>query len=550
MNKNEVYEKIKPLFPLSYKEDHLAFTISEVKKYLYTKLKSDDLPRYPQSRHIETYQKLIDKYANIGTEGNDHLDVLSEVVSDLFSGVPRWRSPSIAYNVCAPSNLAATAIYALALDENIHNVNSGLSGNALIAEQAIVKLLAKLAGIRSKPYGLFTFGGTATNLYAMKIGIKKCNPNSTFSGLDGNIKILLTEDCHFSHASNADWLGIGLDNILTIRANQDRTSDLADAYKKARKILNNSHKLAAIVVNGGTTYDHTIDDIRGFSDLRDTLVKEYNLPYRPHLHVDSVIGWAWLAFKGYDFDKNPLEILPEALPSLEYQYKRISQVKLADSWGVDFHKGLGATPASSSIIMVNAFKDITLLSKKASSKTDIHHLAHQFSSLSPADYTIETTRAAGSSLSAMVSLQVLGLDGIRRNLANLVEQTILMRRLIADSKDIFTLNNTSKGYATMVRLLPPKRKIKHLHKYTESEIKEDNEYLNEFFKWDKRTRIDKGVGVEYSVTCSYVKIANNLGVAAIKIYPTSPHFSPTSASRMIKILIDQKRIFDTKIWNK
>lgn len=548
MNKDDIYNKIKPLFPLSYEEDSLASVISEIKRSLYSTLESDDQPRYPGSYHEEAYQQLIDKYSRVEVEGHDHASFLDDVVNDLFNGVPRWKSPNIAYNICAAPNLAATAIYALALDENVHNVNNGLSGNTLVAEQAVIKMLAELADVETKPYGLFTFGGTSTNLYGMKIGIRKCSPDSIFSGLDGKVRVLLTEDCHFSHASNADWLGIGLDNTLTIEANKDRTSSLTDAYKKACQVVKDGYKLAAIVLNGGTTYGHTIDDIKGFVELRDRLVKEYKLPYKPHIHVDSVIGWPWLSFKDYDFDRNPLEILPEALPFLKRQYERISQVKLADSWGIDFHKGLGATPASSSMVMVNNFEDIALLSKKVSSKTEVHHLAHEFSSFSPADYTLETTRAAGAALAALVSLRVLGLDGIRRNLANLIEQTILMRKLITDSNDMFTLNADSEGFVTMVRFLPVGRSIKNIYEYTADELKEDNKYLNAFFKWDKETRIDKGIGVEYSVSSSYIKAAGDVGVAAVKLYPTSPHFNAASASRMVQTLVEQKGIFDATIW--
>lgn len=284
--------------------------------------------------------------------------------------------------------------------------------------------------------------------------------------------------------------------------------------------------------------------------MRDKLVEEYGLSYKPHIHVDSVIGWAWLVFKDYDFEKNALEITPEALLLLKNQYERISQVKLADSWGIDFHKGLGATPASSSMIIVNNFEDIALLSKKVSSKTEIHHLADEFSSYSPADYTLETTRAAGAALAALVSLRVLGLDGIRRNLANLVEQTILMRKLIAASNDMFTLNAASDGFVTMVRFLVPGRNTRDIFEYSPSELAEDNNYLNAFFKWDKEARINKGIGVEYSVSSSYVKAAGGVGVAAIKLYPTSPHFNAESASKMVQTLVSQKRIFDMTVWSK
>src|SRR3989339_142932 len=550
MNNNDIYNKIKVLFPLSYEDDSFAFAISSIKKTLYGKLENNGQPRYSGSYDENAYDYLIEKYSRVEVEGNDYIDLLKDVVNDLFIGVPRWRSPNILYNICTSSNLAASVIYSLALDENVHNVNSGLSGNTLVAEHAVTKILARLANIETKPYGLFTFGGTSTNLYAMKIGIKKCSPNSSFSGLDGKVKILLTEDCHFSHPSNADWLGVGLDNVSTIKANKDRSSNLSDAEEKARRILQEGYKLAAILINGGTTYDHTIDNIKEFVVLRDKLTEEYKLPYKPHIHVDSVIGWSWLSFKDYDFNKNELEISTDALLPLKNQYEKISQVRLADSWGIDFHKGVGATPADSSLIIVNKFEDISLLSKKISAKTEIHQLAQEFSSFSPVDYTLETTRAAGAALAALVSLKVLGLNGIRRNLSNLVEQTIKMRKLIKNTKGIFTLNPDSEGFVTMIRLIPGYRNIKDIYDYSRGELEEDNKYINAFFKWDKKTRIDKGIGIEYSVTSSYIKATDGIGVVAVKLYPTSPHFSEKNATETVETLINQKKIFDEKVWNK
>lgn len=547
MDKDEIYKKIKVLFPLSAQEDTFAGLISGMKTNLYNKLADDEQPRYPGSYNLEMYERLITKYSHIKDNGTDHLVLLNEVIEDLFNGVPRWRSPRIMYNICASPNLAASAIYSLALEENIHNVNSGLSGDTLIAEHAITKILATLADLRTRPYGLFTFGGTSTNLYAIKMGIKKTDPDSTFKGLDGSVHILVTEDCHFSHASNADWLGIGLDNVWTIRADRDRTSNLDDANLKARQVLEMGHKLAAIIINGGTTYGHTIDDVEGFVRLRDRLVQEYRLEYKPHIHVDSVIGWSWLVFSGYDFVRNPLRISSEALSYVRNQYDKISALKTADSWGVDFHKGLGATPASSSIIMVNNFEDIALLSKKVSTKTEIHHLAHDFSEFSPVDYTLETTRAAGAALSALVTMQVLGLDGLRRNLANLVEQTILLRGLIAEAEGMFTLNADSEGFVTMVRLLQPGEKEKDIYQYTKSELEGGNRYLNDFFKWDKQTRIDQGIGIEYSVSSSYIKSPSGVSVAAIKLYPTSPHFDERNATEAVQTLVEQKKLFDQPV---
>lgn len=65
---------------------------------------------------------------------------------------------------------------------------------------------------------------------------------------------------------------------------------------------------------------------------------KYALDYCPHIHVDSVIGWAWLMFESYDFIQNPLEFSEDAIVELKYVYNHVKDISLADSFGVDFHK--------------------------------------------------------------------------------------------------------------------------------------------------------------------------------------------------------------------
>ena len=100
---------------------------------------------------------------------------------------------------------------------------------------------------------------------------------------------------------------------------------------------------------------------------------------------------------------------------IQQQYNRISFINMADSWGVDFHKGIGACPVNCSIFMLNDEGDLKYILKKG--EIDIHHLATEFSFTNPVDFTLETSRSAGPALSALASLRLMGLDGYRRNLA-------------------------------------------------------------------------------------------------------------------------------------
>ncbi|MEK7202683.1 MAG: hypothetical protein AAB669_04120 [Patescibacteria group bacterium] len=274
------------------------------------------------------------------------------------------------------------------------------------------------------------------------------------------------------------------------------------------------------------------------------MIKEFDLSYKPHLHVDSVIGWSWLVFKGYDFEKNDMNISSAALNALREQYEKIAQVKLADSWGIDFHKSIGSVPAVSSMIMINNAQDALLLSKKVSSKTELHQLAGDANTLSPIDYTLETTRPAGAPLSALVAIKTIGIEGLRRNLANLVESAFLLRGLLSGKKGVAILNDKSPGFVTMVQIIPSNVTQKHVLEYDSAELKEINSYIARFFKWDKETRVDKVGGAEYSISSCYYKNTAGVNIAAVKFYPTSPHMSSAIIKNLVSTFLKQKKIFD------
>ncbi len=557
--KNQIYNKLKDLFPLSYEDNKLCGFLAACYSVLDKKIKKIDGPRILDKGKVKTSTEIIKEFSILPEYGNSAISVCKKITANFFSGLPRWRHPKLQYNVGAPVNSAACALYTLALDENIYNINDGLAGNSLLAEKVVANILSDIAGLGQKSIGLFTFGGTATNYYATKIGLKKAAPNSGEAGIPKNLRVFVTEDAHFSHIVSADWLGIGTKNVITISPNQDRTSNIDDAEKKLRKALSSGQIVSSIILNGGTTYGHVVDDILSFVKLRDRLVKEFSLSYRPHIHVDSVIGWAWLMFKDYDFDKNELGINLNALKKIQQQYIKIAQLKNADSWGVDFHKGVGCCPIDCTVVMINDTNDLNLISKKEGSVIDMHQLATEFSLNSPADYTLETSRSGGPPLAALASLCTLGKKGFQRNLANLVEQSLYTKELLSHYEDIAVCyKDSTLGYVTMLRLYPPelvndsKKEIELMDDSGECAafIDQVNKYMKNFFSWDKKTRIAKGSGVEYSFSSGYMKLRDEVRISGIKLYPVSPHFNKRYAKQAVDEIVKQKKYFDRNIWRK
>ena len=556
MNTEKVYLKIKSYYPLSYDKNLLPFLLETYFDVLKSRIINSDSSRIGGNYGRDRYEQLVKKYSLLPKNVSDPIKTSKKIVDDLFQGILRWRSPNMEYNVGAPVNSISSALYALALDENIYAIDDGLAGNALVAEQAVVKILSNLAGLSKTGVGFFTFGGTATNLYATKVGLKKAFPKSGEKGIPNSVRVFVTEDSHFSHALSADWLGIGTDNIISIRASKNRQSSIKDFSRKVEKALNAGQVISSIILNGGTTYDHTIDEIKKFVELRDFYVKKYSLQYKPHIHVDSVIGWAWLFFRQYDFSKNSLGLSKNTLDILREQCRRISQLKYADSWGADFHKGVGGCPVASSIVVFNNKKDLNCLSKGKSSLLDMHQLSREINYLSPADYTLETSRTAGAALSALAVLHFLGTEGYQRNLANLVELTLLMRDLLKDKSGIIVANPLSLGFSTMIRMFPPEfssddrmySEFDSKSPNIEQFITQTNNYIKAFYKWDYSTRIVKNIGPSYSFSSTYRKI-NGVKVSAIKVYPVSPHFNKKYAKNTVQTLIRQKKIFDEDIWD-
>lgn len=549
------------LFPDRYASNPFPKYCETVFQSLAELMPNADLPRVPGWSNPSNYSKLIEGYSLLPfSPATDPQKIISEIAKDFLAGAVNWRCPELFYNLGAAVNVSAAAIYALALDVNVYLINDGLAGNCVLAESAVANILSQLADVlRERSYGVFTFGGTGTNFYAIKVGTRKFKPDSGKTGLPQNIKIAITDDAHFSHATAIDWSGIGTDNIIVLKADAERRTDLKNADKQLRTAFEAGYSIPSILINGGTTYDHTIDDIEGFVALRSRLVEDYKLSYVPHLHIDSVVGWAWLVFKDYDFVVNPLEINDDTLPLLQKQFRRISQIKLADSWGVDFHKGVGACPVDCSMVMMNDRADLLRLSKNGNPITSIHQVADDFSYESPVEYTLETSRAGGKALAALAAFRTLGQQGYQSLIANLMEITVLFRKEISRNPNMSVLNDYALGYQTMIRLFPPEFKGDvrcKLEMTTNSAevgifVSQVNKYLKDFFTWDNSTRMDiNGGGIVYSFSKKFVKTPSGVDISGLKFYPVSPLINAEHIYISVEKLKSQKYHFDTYIWKQ
>ena len=193
-------------------------------------------------------------------------------------------------------------------------------------------------------------GGTATTLYGVKLGLEKACPGTMQNGTPEDAVVFVSDAGHYCAANIVGWLGIGTNNLITIPTTVENEMDLVQLEEEARRALGSGKKIAAIIATLGTTDAFGLDDLEHIAALRNTLVDEFRLDYRPHLHADAAIGWAWSVFNDYDFENNPLGFRPRTVRALAGASRRIRHLSLADSVGIDFHK-TGFTPYISSLVL-------------------------------------------------------------------------------------------------------------------------------------------------------------------------------------------------------
>jgi L-2,4-diaminobutyrate decarboxylase len=277
---------------------------------------------------------------------------------------------------------------------------------------------------------MFTFGGTGTTLYGINLGLEKALPDSMEHGIREDAVVFASDGSHYCRYNIAVWLGLGAKNLITIPTTVHNAMDLKVLRAQAIHALKAGQKIGGIIATLGTTDALGVDDIRGIVMLRDELVQEFSLPYRPHIHADAVIGWAWFVFNDYPFEANPLGFRPRTVRALAGACQNIRHLSLLDSIGIDFHKQRFA-PYIFSLILVQHKEDLELLQRPQ----DQMPYLYQFGEQRPGMYTLETLRPGTGVFAALANLELFGKEGLRVIIGHIVEMAQLLREHLESPGD-------------------------------------------------------------------------------------------------------------------
>ncbi len=217
--------------------------------------------------------------AELPAESQSLESVIPQLVH-VLDGMLITAHPRSQVNVVAPPSIASVIGVVLPSMYN-PNLCSDESGRGFSeAEVRVASIASRLIGYDpAKAGGAFTFGGTGTLLYGLKIGLEKALPDSLAKGISQPAVVLCSQQGHYACTTVAGWLGIGQDNVIRVASQRDNSVDLAALEAAAREQLAARRPIAAIVATMGTTDAFGIDDLAAIHALRQRLVDEFKLSY-------------------------------------------------------------------------------------------------------------------------------------------------------------------------------------------------------------------------------------------------------------------------------
>jgi len=375
-------------------------------------------------------------------------EVTKQVIK-LFEGLPNWGHPLTMCNVSPQGNTAAI-VAAILTEIFAPNILEGeYAWNIHQAELESGGILANLAGWEAKKSGcVYTYGGSGCWTYHLKYALTRVLPDSRNKGVRTDAKVICSQQAHYTMLNSTDWTGLGMDNIIRIKTDiESNAMDMNHLEEVLKDCQAKKIPVASIVCTMATTDANAFDPVE---DVRHLLDKYPNPEGygKALLYCDSVIGWAWIAFKNYDFITNPLGFSEAVLPYLEKNYNAIKGIFYADAFGVDFHKTGFSPYISSTFVYKNAEEFESLLSRGASAYLQPR------SPYNPLNYTLEVSRAATGSIAGWATLKFFGHEGFQSVLGGILENKVYLQNQITKNHEIVCVNPSDFGLVTLLRIYP------------------------------------------------------------------------------------------------
>lgn len=265
------------------------------------------------------------------------------------------------------------------------------SGGGTLIEQKLIDWTADRIGFDRQADGVFTSGGTQSNLMALLLARdiycrdRLSLPDVQRRGLPweaGRLRILTSEVSHFSVQKAAGVLGLGHDAVVSVACDTQYRMDPAALERRIEASLADGAVPMCVVATVGTTDFGSIDPLHAVADL----CRRYGM----RMHVDAAYGCGLL-------------VSPD-------NAAMVAGIERADSVTVDYHKSF-FQPVSCSALLARDRRDLSVVAWHADYLNPRDEAAAGVPNL--VDKSLQTTRRFDA-LKLWLTLRALGPEAIGR----------------------------------------------------------------------------------------------------------------------------------------
>lgn len=373
---------------------------------------------------------------------------LLDEVAHFFRGAQRPESPYCLFNTNVLATVDATAAACLATMQNVNCLTDMFGGESLLVEQKVARTIGRWAGW-PESMGIACHSGKVTMQYALRLAISRAQPAASRKGIAGRLVVLCSASAHYSVEHVAASAGIGAENCVRVPVDATGRMSSSALWTAMEKAHAEGAMIAAVVCCGGTTVDFSCDDTAEIYRVVDRFAHEHGLVQRPHLHVDSVLGWLYLAFRGVSAEDLESEIPDNTIRNrIADVANRYSALERFDSIGVDFHK-TGLCPETSSFFIA---PDRRFMDELGTGDYQYQDADFEFGNFRAYRYTFENSRPTHGILAAWVNLRLLGRAGFGRYLLSLHRGRAGLERAIERHGQFAVLNPSNLGWEVLFHI--------------------------------------------------------------------------------------------------
>ena len=310
----------------------------------------------------------------------------------------------------------------LAAEQILAAVNTSVdtwdqSAGGTLIEQKVIDWTLQRIGLPPRSDGIFTSGGTQSNLMAMLLA-RDCWCEShhpghlvKYRGLPpdaGKWRIFASSLSHFSIQKSMAILGLGYDAVVAVDCDARYRMDVKALEREIQRSRDEGLIPIAVVATGGTTDFGSIDPLEEIADL----CQRSGL----WMHVDAAYGCGLLVS--------------------EQHRQRLCGIERADSVTVDYHKSFFQTVSCGAFFVRD--------------KQNLKHVTHHADYLNPlsaqqegtpnlVNKSIQTTRRFDA-LKMWLTLRIMGPVALGNAFDSVLHLAQIAHRLLSDHPEIEVLH--------------------------------------------------------------------------------------------------------------